>query len=69
MNQPRTRAIVRIPIVVAMACCSATVVSGCTPDEESMISDAIISAAINSAAAFIELALSFTRQGLAAFLF
>jgi len=69
MNQPRARAVVRITIVFAMACCLATFVAGCTPDDESMIADAIISTAIDSMAAFIELALSFTRQGLAAFLF
>lgn len=44
-------------------------IGSCTPDEEKLISDAIIAAVIDSVSGFIGFVLSFARQGLAAFLF
>ncbi len=57
-------------VVLALAILTLPAAIGsCTPEEEKMISDAIITAAVDSVSSFVGFVLSFARQGLAAFLF
>lgn len=63
--RPSTRLVLWVAAMLTLP----AALGSCTPEEEKMISDALIAAVIDSVSSFVGFVLSFARQGLAAFLF